>query len=77
MHDANELGEKVFHIEELSCQDFAGVEHDNGEDIDNLENRCSLEVFEWNLVDFKKWGNMETNEMQGELDDYFREWLDL
>ena len=42
--------------------------HDATEDMGDLEIRCSLEEFEWGLVDFEKQSNLE---------DYFGELLDL
>ena len=43
--------------------------HDVVEDMCDLESGCSLEAFEWSLVDFEKWSNLE--------EDYFGQWLDL
>ena len=73
-HDAKELGAEVFHIEELVCQDFAGMKqdvevqvhmYDVAEDMGDYESGCSLEAFEWSLVDFERQSNLE--------EDYFGE----
>lgn len=28
----------------------------------NLESKCSLETYEWSLVDFEEWGKLEEDE---------------